>query len=341
MLKLFRRKASKNYHIRGTIRGTSVYESTGTSDRSAAEAIRIKREKEILDQTIFGLKSTVTFPAAVIEYIKGGGERRFLRPLVEHFRDTPLAAIDQRAIDSAARTLYPSASPATLNRQAYTPVCAVLSYAAARGLCEPRRIRRPRQPKGRVRWLTPEEADRLIGAASPHLQPLLIFLFGTGARLGEALKLQWRQVDLDRREVQFLETKNGDSRGVPLHDRVIVALEALPHREGVVFRRPDGQPYVPKRDSGGQIKTAFKGACRRAAIEDCTPHVCRHSWASWTYGGTRDLVALMELGGWRTESMVRRYAHLNVGHRAQTIAALPWPADARPAQSPARQRGRK
>lgn len=180
------------------------------------------------------------------------------------------------------------------------------------------------QPPGRVRWIAPAEADRLIVKCSDHLRPLVTFLFYIGARLGEALHLDWRDVDLGRRHAQFMDTKNGEARGVPLHVRVITALEKLSHRAGPVFRRPDGLPYNEKNDGGGQVKTAFRGACRRAGISDFSPHDCRHTWATWHYAANRDLVGLMKLGGWKGERMVLRYAHLNVEHLADSIDALPW-----------------
>jgi len=62
----------------------------------------------------------------------------------------------------------------------------------------------------------------------------------TGARAGEALWLDWRDVDLERAHVSFPRTKNGEGRGVPLHPRVVATLKVLPHRQGEVFRRPDG-----------------------------------------------------------------------------------------------------
>jgi integrase len=99
----------------------------------------------------------------------------------------------------------------------------------------------------------------------------VIFLFYTGARVAEAVYLDWRNVDLDRAEVQFLDTKNGESRGVPLHPLVVAALGKLPEREGPVFRRPNREPYKRKKDGGGQIKKAFKGACARAGIVDFRP----------------------------------------------------------------------
>jgi len=88
-----------------------------------------------------------------------------------------------------------------------------------------------------------------------------------------------------------------------------------------------GPPQWLHRDldrQGGHIKTAFRGACRRAGIEDFTPHDCRHTWATWTYAETRDLRALMQLGGWKSLAMVERYTHVNPDHLQGIIDALPW-----------------
>jgi hypothetical protein len=99
----------------------------------------------------------------------------------------PLAKVDQADIERTAWALYPAGSPATLNRQVFTPIAAVLNHAAKRRLCSMRVIERPGQPEGCVRWLTFAEAERLIQACSPHLRPLVVFLLATGARLSEAL----------------------------------------------------------------------------------------------------------------------------------------------------------
>jgi integrase len=257
-------------------------------------------------------------------YMEAGGESRFLRPILDHFGASPLASVDQAAINAAARKLYPGRSPATLNRQLYTPIAAILNNAHRVGLCEHRMVARPVQPLGRVRWITPLEAERLIAMCSPHLRPLVIFLLGTGARVSEALYLQWPQVELARGHVSFLATKNGTDRGVPLHPRVVAELANLPGREGAVFRRPDGAPCASRDHAGGQIKRAFATACRRAGIESFRPHDCRHTWATWLYASTRDLAGLMRLGGWRSERMVLRYAHVNVADLAPAIRQLPW-----------------
>jgi integrase len=128
----------------------------------------------------------------------------------------------------------------------------------------------------------------------------------------------------------FPKTKNGEPRGVNLKADVVAALANLPHREGEVFRRRDGLPYERPDDdddvdtsAGTRIKTAFRGACRRAKITDFHPHDCRHTWATWHYAENRDLGALQKLGGWKSVRMVMRYAHVNVDELAHTIDRLP------------------
>jgi integrase len=321
-LKIFRRPGSPNWYMRGSVRGIRIIESTGVSSRVKAQEIRAFREAELLEQSIHGRAAVATFGSAALSYMQNGGDGRYLTPLLEHFGRTRLSAIDQAAIDRCAAQLKPHALSSTVNRQIHTPISAVLKHAAARGWCDHRSIERPRQPKGKTRWLSFQEAEDLIGAAG-YLRPLLTFLLYTGCRLGEAINLDWAQVDLVRRHVQFLNTKNGQSRGCPLHPLALAALANLAHREGAVFRRPDGLPYARKPDGGGQIKTGFKGACRRAGLSDVTPHTLRHTWASWHYQQQRDLRKLMDLGGWKSLTMVVRYSHVNADQHADSINSLP------------------
>jgi integrase len=320
-LKLRRRPGRPHWYLHGTIRGITIRESTGVADQKAAEAIKARREWEIVQRSVFGAEATATFIGAAVKYLEADGERLYLKPIIAKIGSMPLAKIDQDLIDKTAKELYPDGSPATLNRQVYTPIAAVLNHAAKRGLCGKRVIGRPKLPVGRIRWLTFEEAERLIEACAPHVRPLVIFLLATGARLSEALYLDWHEVHLARGHVDFVDTKNDEPRGVPLHSRVVNELRMLRHREGPVFRTQKGRPYAEKESGGGQIKTAFRGACRRAGITDFSPHDCRHTWATWHYAANRDLIALMKLGGWKSERMVLRYAHVNVSQLAPSINA--------------------
>ena len=325
MLKLSKRHGSKFWTARGTYLGVKIDRSTGACDKGEAQAILAKIQNEIFERASGRVpeKAGPGFAQAVISYVKLGGERRFLEPLLKYFGEVPIDTIDQTAINAAAIALYPNGSSSTRNRQVYTPVSAILKSA---GLKMP--LSRLKNPDGRIRWLQHHEAARLIDSCSPHLRPLVMFLLYSGARAGEALWLDWECVDLDRAHVSFPKTKNGDPRGMPLHRDLVVALANLPHRIGYVFRTPSGKPYsLPRGDAdksaGSRIKTAFKGAVVRAGLNDFHPHDCRHTWATWHYAKHHDLRALQVLGGWKTLSTVTRYAHANTENYREGINALP------------------
>lgn len=323
-LKLVKRHSQRNWYIRGSIRGITVDKSTLTDNEAAAEAIRIKEENRILNRSIFGEKASLMFVEAAVQYMEQGGESRFLQPIVEYFKGRRLSEISQAEIDTAARSIYPNAGPATLNRQVYTPISAILKLGARRKWCDLILIDRPKQPKGRVRWLTITEAERLVSCSPIHLKPLLRFLFGTGARVSEALALQWSEVDLSRAQVVFLETKNGDRRGIPLPASVVADLANLKSRIGPVFLTNRGIPYMTKDASGGQIKKAFASACRSARVNNFTPHDCRHTFATWHYSKHRNIAELMQICGWKSPNMAMRYAHVNVENLLAGVNALGW-----------------
>ncbi|MGX9389608.1 tyrosine-type recombinase/integrase [Nitrobacteraceae bacterium UC4449_H16] len=329
MLKLTERHGSSYYYLRGTVRGISIDESTGIArgNKKAAEEYKVIREREVLEESIHGKRAVATFSQAALSYIENGGSKRFLEPILKHFGTTKLAKIGQAEIDKCARTIYPTQSLSTLNRQAYTPISAVIKHAARRGWCTFFKIERPVYDDTHVRWINSDEANTLIEKCSLALRPLVIFLLYTGARCGEALWLEWKDVDLERRHVQFIDTKNGTSRGVPLHQRAVEALtKAKGNHPLYVFTKATGEPYRMLDDekpadisAGDRIKNGFAGACKRAGLVDFTPHDCRHTWATWHYQANRDLGALQRLGGWKTLSMVLRYAHTNVAELDQTI----------------------
>lgn len=235
-------------------------------------------------------------------------------------------AIDQGQIDRAADViLRPGYAPATKLREITTPARAVLQWAAARGWCSVPRYERTRASPARTEWLTPDEAEAQIAAAEKHLRPLLTFLYCTGARLAEAIELDWRDVDLPHGHVRLRETKNGRHRELHnLPPRAIAALANQPHRDGPVFRQRRGKPYADReRLAGGQIRKGFAGALRRAGItKAATPHTTRHTWASWHYAVHRDVLLLKRDGDWSSVTQVERYAHLVPDGLAPKIRAF-------------------
>lgn len=319
-LKLVRRHGSPNYYLRGSVRGQRIDESTGVPQKGAAREILAMREADLIKQSVHGPAAVRTFGDAAHSYLLNGGEGTHLEPLILYFGNTKLASIGQEQIEAAAQKLGSRKAASTLNRQIYTPMAAVLHHAARKKWCATPVVARPRQPPGRIRWITTGEAEKLVNAAAPHLRPLVVFLLLTGARLSEALYLDWRDVDLARRRVVFVKTKNREPRGVPLHARVVEELSSIGTRSGAVFRRPDGQPYADRRgQGGGRVKTAWGTMIRRAGIANFTPHDCRHTWATWHYQTNRNVAALQKLGGWKSVEMVMRYAHANPDELTGTI----------------------
>ncbi|MCP4710460.1 MAG: site-specific integrase [Planctomycetes bacterium] len=357
-------KRGKIFYIRGTVAKKTVYESTGTTERARAEACRAKREKEIWDATIFGERATVTFLDAVTSFNDinppTAGTRRHIRRLLDYFcptwrLPTPdtdrfklVREIDQACVDEACREiLQPVAKPATRIRNVQAPLTAILNHAAKRGWCDRPVFERPKLPKGKTRWLTPSEAQLLLRNSADHLRPVLLFLLGTGARMSEALYLDWADVDLAESRAVFRDTKNGKDRLAKLPSSVVAALSALSHREGEVFLKPDGKPYANNgKNFGGQIKTGFKATCRRAGLghwEDhperqdkngnpipvfkpnLRPHDLRHTWATWFYAVSKDPMLLKSEGGWSSIALVERYAHLMTSDLVQDISGV-WGA---------------
>ena len=320
-LKVTKRGKSPYWYIRGTVKGKYVDESTGTLDRKLAEDIKIKTEARILHESVHGCRSTITFLEAAIGYMENGGEKWTLPPLINYFGEKSLNEIGQIEIDEAAKRLYPNAKNSSKTRLIYTPMSAILKWADKRDLYSYKPLARPKIPKSKIVFLNYAEADSLINACPPHLKPLVLFFLHTGARSCEAMNLDWRDVNLQMRQIRFVDTKNGESRSVPLHNEILAALANMPHREGKVFRKADGTEYK-SRDSDC-FKKSFQNAVKRAGIVHISPHKLRHTWATWYYQRTKDITKLMELGGWKDPEMAFRYAHLDVSSLAPSVEAMP------------------
>lgn len=328
MLKLVKRHGSSSFYLRGTVRGISIFESTGVgySNQNAALEIKVRREAELLEESIHGKRAVATFAQAAHSYLEQGGAQTYrLADVIKHFGVRKIATIGQYEIDTGAAAVFPTMQPASRRSHYYVPVSAIMHHAEKRGWCGHITLEWPAQNKGIERWLTKNEASLLI-AEGRHIKPLLAFLFYTGCRISEAMNLQLHDLDLDRRHVQFIDTKNGTNRGVPLHPLVVDALRGMSavHRPngGDVFRRADGEEYPAETRASDRIKSVFKRACKRAGIKNFRIHDTRHTWATWHYQANRDLGALMKLGGWKSMSMVMRYAHTNVAELGDTIDRL-------------------
>jgi len=175
-------------------------------------------------------------------------------------------------------------------------------------------VRRLKEDSTRVRWLTREEAKRLLDELPPHLEAMARFTMSTGLRASNVIGLRWVDVDLVRRVAWIHpdEAKSGKAIGVPLNNEAVIILREQigKHLEFVFTFRGEPIQTVPNN-------TAWRAALKRAGIVNFRWHDLRHTWASWHVQAGTPLHVLKELGGWASYQMVLRYAHLAPEHLAE------------------------
>ncbi|HSM98189.1 MAG TPA: site-specific integrase, partial [Gallionella sp.] len=175
------------------------------------------------------------------------------------------------------------------------------------------------EPSKRVRWLTRNEADRLIAELPPHLADMARFSLETGLRRANVTGLQWSQVDMVRRTAWIHpdQAKARKAISVPLSSVAIAVLRKQIGKHQVNVFSFRGKPVH-------QVNTkAWHNALKRVGIESFRWHDLRHTWASWHIQEGTPLHVLQELGGWSTPDMVQKYAHLSSEHLAQWVDRRP------------------
>lgn len=166
-------------------------------------------------------------------------------------------------------------------------------------------ISKPRAPRPRDRRLEAGELERLLSAGTspnPWFRPVLLFAIETGMRRGEILSLTWKNVHLDKRYVHLPDTKNGDSRDVPLSPLALDLLRDLPRNI-----RGD-QAVFPLHYEA--LKSAWRRACSRAGIIDLRFHDLRHKATSRFFEKGLNVMEVAAITGHKDLRMLQRYTHL-------------------------------
>ena len=177
-------------------------------------------------------------------------------------------------------------------------------------------VKKPPSPQGRNRVLTHEEEVRLLHACEPkanrniYTRPFVILALETAMRRGEILSLRWESINLGKRTAFLSLTKNGESRTVPLSNRAIETLQALP-------RSIDGR-VLPINFAA--LETNFKRARERANLIDLRIHDLRHTAVTRLSEKLPNLLELSAVTGHKQLSMLKRYYHPNAEQLAEKIA---------------------
>ena len=271
------RKRGKNYQIDYYCKGKRYRELIGPSKKEA-EAVLGKRLNEIREGKFFGKVKLreILVEDLVRDYLerfqgkKVVDEKRYMRIILESFGGKFVSDIDRRDVESfqAVRraTLRKDGLPranSTCNREVEA-IRRLLNKAIEWGMLERNpasRLKPLPEPQGRTRFLSLDEAKRLLEASSRHLRPIIVCALETGMRRGEILNLRWSDVDMKTHTIYLGKTKNGESRHVPISNRLFSVLSGLPRRLGSdhVFT---GEPKIGKTGNPfHDVRTSFENAC--------------------------------------------------------------------------------
>lgn len=213
-------------------------------------------------------------------------------------------------------------TPATVNRE-FAFLKHLFNVAIRDGKTERNpvaKLKMLREPSGRVRYLSDEEEQGLTAKLlTDEGRERLRVLLQTGLRKSEFLGLRWKDVDLKAGVLTIPRSKHGEARHVPLTSEV----------RAIISRRPrslDASALIFPNSLGNAdlhwAEKDFPEAVAAAKIKDFRLHDTRHTFASRLAMEGVDLLTIKELGGWKTLSMVQRYAHLSPGHQRQAIERL-------------------
>jgi integrase len=173
-------------------------------------------------------------------------------------------------------------------------------------------IRRMPPSKGRTKRIHGAIEQQLLDSCEhlslPLLRSIIQFAIQTGMRRGELMGLTWADIDIPNRKAYLHNTKNGESRQVPLTRQAMAVLEALPKDEERVF--PMGMDAL--RSQFGRLKGHAKAQWNSVGvnpINDLRFHDLRHEALSRLSDTGLNVIELSCISGHKTMAMLKRYTH--------------------------------
>jgi len=301
--------------------GERIRRSTGTEQEILAQEYHDRLKAELWRVHRLGERPRHTWSEAVVRWLKEQSHKAtietdkiHLRWLDQYLGAKTLDAINRDLIDKIKDAKSAEGvSNATVNR-VLEVVRAILRKCVNEWEWIDRSpfIRMLKEPTRRIRYLTHEEAQRLLLALPAHLSDMAAFSLATGLRRANVTGLEWSQVDLGRR-IAWIHPDQAKARkaiAVPLNAEAVLLIRKQIGRHTRFVFSYRGKPIIQV-----STKAWYKGLAA-AGIEDFRWHDLRHTWASWHVQNGTPLFALQELGGWESPEMVRRYAHLSADHLA-------------------------
>ena len=237
----------------------------------------------------------------------------------DRWGDVPAAQITPHDIGLYLQELVESRSIATRNR--YLAVLRkVFGYAFDNALIPTNPtdgLKQLKEPERIPTALTAAQFGQIMNVLPPYAQIIMGILHDTGMRAGELHSLRWRHIRSDQRRIVIEDAKNSELRLIPMTDYVYGIFEEL--RQGSAFSQtqkgqsratihwPDGSNpeavVIPPID----IKKSLAVAAEKVGLPKLTRHMMRHTFATFLGSKGATDMDLMDLGGWKSVAMVRRY----------------------------------
>jgi integrase len=316
-MSLYRRKDSSFWWVKlPAIRGESgpLQVSTGTAEKRKAQEFHDRLKAERWEQEKLGAKPRRTWEEAVLKFLEETAHKRtherdksILRWLDDYLGGRYLDEIDRATVDHIKATRAKIATQSTANR--YLALIRTVLRKACHEWEWIERIPKVslyREKEGRIRSLTPAEFAKLLQHLPPHLADMATFSVATGLRQGNVRGLTWSQINLELRHAWITpeQHKNGRAHAVPLNDMAMAVL----HKQ--IGKHPTHVfSYREHPIANVSTKAWWKGL-ELAGIENFRWHDLRHTFATWHRQAGTPTHELQRLGGWKTLSMVERYAHV-------------------------------
>ena len=174
--------------------------------------------------------------------------------------------------------------------------------------------------KGRKRFASIKEIAQIHDACKEHSSMVYLFfilLLVTGGRYSEVLHLCVENIDFISKQVYYLDTKNKESRGVPIDDNTIALIKNYLIENNIT----SGNIFIAKRKDGKYpyIRSIMMNIFKTLGLEDFHIHDIRHTTASYVAMNGGSLLDIAEILGHKSLVMARRYSHLTQKHTATVL----------------------
>lgn len=231
-----------------------------------------------------------------------------------------LISITRDGVEKYVGARSECAGPATVRKEVGV-LKHMLRYACEHGflLANPAsHVRMPRPPAGRVRYLQPDEMQKVLEKCPPEIRAVAQLAVATGMRRGEILSLRWLDVDLINKCLNLPQSKNGEGRTVYLNKLAMDVFSSLwPSTE----TQPE-EPVFALDVTPEEVSMTFMRACRAAGVADFHFHDLRHTAASWMRQRGASLDLIQKQLGHKDLRMTSRYAHVGTQQVRDAVNSL-------------------